>query len=516
MIPGKQYTPEVLMQIAWRRKWLIAIPAVTIALSVAAVAHYLPNRYQSDALILVVPQVVPQSYVRADTAPARLEDRLQSIEQQILSRTRLERIIQDFNLYATRRKTEIMEDVVDRMRQEDITVAPVKGDAFRVGFTADDPRAAMRVTERLASLFIDESLKDHENLAESTNQFLEAQLDDARGRLIENEKKLEEYRRQHNGELPSQVDSNMQGLHNTELQLQELLDSMNRDHDRRVLLERSIAEAGPMTSGATAAVASSDGKGPVMSEAAQLAAAQADLRALQLRLKPEHPEVVKATRRVAELEKLAAAEAAGRPASGSTGLTPAEAARQNHLQDMKADLDNLDRQIAAKEAEEQRLRGVMTAYQKRIEAAPTRETELTELTRDYDTLQQSYRSLLARKQDSQIAENLERRQIGEQFKIIDAARLPEKPVSPDRPRIYLLGVIAALAFGFACAAGAEYFDRSLRSEDDVRAALNLQVLATIPMLRAKSPKHYVRTALAASVGIAAIAGTAAMVWRFLR
>src|SRR5258708_24902572 len=124
MIPGKQYTPEVLMQIAWRRKWLIAIPAVTIAVAVAAVARYLPNRYQSDALILVVPQVVPESYVRA-TVTTRLEDRLQSIQQQIFSRTRLERIIQDFNLYPVRRKTEIMEDVVDRMRQEVIAVESI-------------------------------------------------------------------------------------------------------------------------------------------------------------------------------------------------------------------------------------------------------------------------------------------------------------------------------------------------------------------------------------------------------
>ena len=171
MIPGKQYTPEILLDVLSRRKWLIVIPTVTLALATAVVTYYLPNKYQSDTLILVVPQRVPESYVRS-TVTTRIETRLQSISQQILSRTRLERIIQDFNLYADRRKTDIMEDIVEAMRK-DIKVDIVKGDAFRVTFTGDDPRTTMRVTERLASFFIDESLRDREVLADGTNQFLE-------------------------------------------------------------------------------------------------------------------------------------------------------------------------------------------------------------------------------------------------------------------------------------------------------------------------------------------------------
>src|SRR5207245_4937440 len=187
--------------------------------------------YRSETLILVVPQRVPVAYVKS-TVTARIEDRLQSISQQILSRTRLERIIQDFNLYERERRTGIMEDLVERMRK-DIEVQIVKGDAFRVAFTADSRRTAMKVTERLASLFIDESLRDREVLAEGTNQFLEAQLEDARRQLIDNEKKLEDYRRLHAGELPKQQESNLQGLHNIEMQLQALVDSLHRDRDAR-------------------------------------------------------------------------------------------------------------------------------------------------------------------------------------------------------------------------------------------------------------------------------------------
>lgn len=517
MIPGKQYTPELLLQVAWRRKWRIAIPAVMIATAVSVVTHYLPNRYRSDTLILVVPQRVPESYVRS-TVTTRIEDRLQSISQQILSRTRLERIIQDFDLYADRRKVDIMEDIIERMRR-DIDVNIVKGDAFRVSFTADEPRTAMRVTERLASFFIDESLKDREVLAEGTNQFLESQLEDARRRLIENEKLLEEYRRKHDGQLPTQLEANMQGLHNTEMQVQALLDSLNRDRDRRLILERQIADsasaevAAPLVARTPAA---EDGT-PTGTSAEQLKVAQSTLQAMQLRLTPEHPDIIRLKRTIAELQRRADAEATQRPVSAEPPLSPAERARRTRLQEAKAEVESLDVQIASKTAEEKRLRGILGDYQRRIEMAPAREAELAELMRDYETLQQSYRGLLTKKQESQISANLERRQIGEQFKILDPARFPEKPSSPDRPKLYLLGVAIAIAIGLAFAGTAEYFDRGLRSEDDIRLVLALPVLATVPTIQPTPPAaRRRRLAVSLTAGAALLVCVGAAAWRLLR
>jgi polysaccharide chain length determinant protein (PEP-CTERM system associated) len=518
MIPGKQYTPELLLQIAWRRKWRIAIPAVLVATTVALVTHFLPNRYRSDTLILVVPQRVPETYVRS-TVTTRIEDRLQSISQQILSRTRLERIIQDFNLYADRRKTDIMEDVVEGMRR-DIGVEIVKGDAFRVSFTANDPRTAMRVTERLASFFIDESLKDREVLAEGTNQFLESQLEDARRRLIENEKLLEEYRRKHDGQLPTQLEANMQGLHNTEMQLQALLESLNRDRDRRLILERQIADsamAEPAPAPPPARPAVGDDAPAVGTASDQLRIAQATLQAMLLRYRPEHPDVVRLKRTITELQRRAEAEGAERPATAEPPLTQAERARRTRLQEARSEVENLEVQIASKTAEEKRLRAIVGEYQRKIEAAPTREAELSELTRDYETLQQSYRALLAKKQDSQISANLERRQIGEQFKILDAARFPEKPSSPDRPKLYWLGVVAALLIGIGFAGVSEYFDRGLRTEDDVRLVLTTVVLATIPTIQRPSPGvRRRRLAVSLTAGVAAVMCVAVVAWKFLR
>jgi polysaccharide chain length determinant protein (PEP-CTERM system associated) len=517
VIPGKVYTPEDIALIAWRRKWWAILPAIAISMGTFAWVRTLPNLYTSDTLILVVPQQVPEAYVRS-TVTTRIEDRLQTITQQILSRTRLERIIQDYNLYPEARKTAIMEDVVERMRGS-IGVQVVKGDAFRVSFTSDDARTAMRVTERLASLFIEENLRDREVLAEGTNQFLEAQLEEARRRLVETEHKVEEYKRQYDGQLPEQRDANMQGLHNNEMQLQALLDSLNRDRDRKLVVERAIADM----EAAEAVVASAPlvPAGPDLpagaTAAQQLESALQELQKLQMTKKDTHPDVVAQKRRIADLQKKADTEALARPVSAPA--SPAELVRKNRIAEAKAELQRLDKQIADKTDAEQKLRGNMGIYQKRIEGIPARDAELTELTRDYRTLQATYTSLLAKKEDSKIAANLERRQIGEQFKILDPARLPERPTSPNRQQLHMMGIGLAVGLGLVLAALIEYLDKTLKSEMDVRAALNLVVLAGIPVLpgpTTRGDRRWKVVAISAGVLLVAAAGTAAVVWKVWR
>ncbi|MBL8143720.1 MAG: hypothetical protein JNM38_21585, partial [Acidobacteria bacterium] len=166
MIPGKQFTPDDILGLVRRYKWLIVLPFVFGTLITLSVSAMLPDRFRSETLILVVPQRVPESYVQS-TVTTRIEDRLQAISQQILSRTRLERIINDLELYKEERATGIMEDIVESMRRQ-ITTQIVRGDAFRVSFAYDNPRTAQRVTERLASLFIEENIRDRQIQAEGT------------------------------------------------------------------------------------------------------------------------------------------------------------------------------------------------------------------------------------------------------------------------------------------------------------------------------------------------------------
>ena len=522
MIPGKIYTLEDLWQILLRRKWLIVLPALLIGSVSAAVVYRLPNLYRSETLILVVPQRVPESYVRS-TITARIEDRLQSISQQILSRTRLEQVITDFNLYAEERANQVlMEDIIERMRTNDIGIEIIKGDSFRVSYITGDPRTAMRVTERLGSLFIDESLRDREVLAEGTTEFISTQLDEAQRKLVENENKVLEYQRLHDGELPSQTPANMQGLHNAEMALQSLGENLNRDRERRITLERQVADIleTPDVKPATEAPKASSA---ALNLEQELTIQKQALLAIELKLRPEHPDVRKQRRVVEELQKrIDAAQLESdltvKPGPVASAVVM-DAGKRKRLADARIELDNLDRQIQGKLAEETRLQGVIAMYQERIATAPLRESELAALTRDYETFQNSYRNLLQKRMESQMSANLEKRQIGEQFKILDPARMPEKPASPDRPRLYLFSLVAALAVGFGAAALMEFFDTTLRTERDVRAALNLMVLATVPFMRESAlvaRRRLRRNVAFAVVATMVLAVCATVAWKFLR
>ena len=286
------------------------MPLAVATIGAAVVARRLPSIYRSETLIQVVPQRIPESYVRS-TVTTRIEDRLGGIQQMILSRSRLERIINDFNLYPEDRKVMVMEDVVAVMRDRDVNVRIERGDAFRVSYISGDPRVAQKVAERLGSLFIDENLRDREALAEETSQFLEGQLEDARQRLLGHEKKLEAYRRLHAGELPTQLQGNLQAIQNAQMQLQSLTEAMNRDRERRLLLERQLADieaADSIALPVPAPPAASDPEGVNGSSAEQLDAAITSRRTLLVRLKPDHPDVLALDRRIKGLEQKVQAE----------------------------------------------------------------------------------------------------------------------------------------------------------------------------------------------------------------
>jgi len=529
VVPGKNYTPDEYLRILVRRKWLIVVPLVVTLCATAGYSWSLPNRYRSETVVLVVPQQVPRSYVQA-TVTTPIEERLQTIAQQILSRTRLERVVEEFNLYAQQRKTLVMEDVIEVMRK-DINVdvpTPRRGgreatSTFRISFESEDGRTAMRVTERLASLFLKENLEDRELVADQTNQFLESQLEDARRRLITHEKRLEEFRRLHGPELPSQLQTNLQLVQNTQMQIQAMIDSLNRDRDRRLVLDRLLSDTASDASAAnTTRSGTADPASPTGGSAAQqLDTARNSLAALQLRLKPQHPDVMRLKRQIGELEKRVEAEELQRPLSPevrpAAPVSRADTVLRNRVASLRAEVESLDRQIATKQADEQRLRQLLASYQRRIEATPQRESEMVELTRDYDTLKTLYTDLLGKKENSKIAVNLERRQIGEQFKILDSARLPEKPASPDRLRINLIGTLGGLALGLAIVVLLEYRDTSLRTDDDVLVALSLPVLALVPVMVTTTDRRLARRRkrlIAASASlVVVIAAASAVAWK---
>ena len=350
------------------------------------------------------------------------------------SRTQLEQVITEFNLYPEQRAKLPLDDVIAIMRGEVIVEPagmmangrrpPGPVTAFRVAFTYPDKTLALKTAERLTQLLIQENTMMRGNLAEATNEFLETQLADARKRLEAQEQKLEAFRLRHAGRLPSQLQANMQGVQTTQMSLSSAQESLARDRDRKLMLERlqndneQMLQNLPLTPPPTTQGSTDPNALPTGSAQQRLTAARANLETLQLRLKPDHPDIRRAERLIRDLEQQAKAEAAQQGPSGPVqrATSPEELRRRDLLTQQRAEIESLGRQIAAKEREVVMLRGQLAGYQGRIESVPGLESEETALSRDYNTLQHNYQQLLAKSEDSKVAANLERRQIGEQFK----------------------------------------------------------------------------------------------------
>jgi polysaccharide chain length determinant protein (PEP-CTERM system associated) len=472
----------------------------------------LPNRYRSETLILVIAQRVPEGYIRS-TVTTPIEDRLRSLQEQILSTSRLEQVIRELGLFVEMREKRPMEEVVAAMTEQ-VSVSNVRGDSFRVSFTSGDPVVAKKVTERLAAMFIDENLRDRAIQAEGTSDFLETQLETARVRLTEHEKRLEEYRLRYSSELPTQLQANVQLIVGQRQQLQVMTESIDRDRDRRLVIEKAMHDlaAGELAPADALAAGEHAANGPLQ----RLETARANLRALELRLKPDHPDVIAARRQVAELDAQVASLASGAPASAGKAPAASDVTRQLRVKQYQAEIDALDRQIRGKETELARVRQTIDEYQRRVDAAPTRETELTELMRDYTTLQNMYTSLLAKKEESKLAANLERAQAGEQFKILDPARVPEQPFSPNRLQMNLFGIIVGLSLGIGLAAVLEFRDTSLRTEDEIVRLFALPVIALVPVMHTTADQRRTRRRIVlafAAFAIVAGAAAAATAWK---
>jgi polysaccharide chain length determinant protein (PEP-CTERM system associated) len=521
VLPGKTFTPEELVRIVYNRKWRIVLPCVVGFALAVGVASRMPVLYRSETLIMVMPQRIPEKYAQP-IVTGRIEERLISISDQILSRSRLERIITDFNLYSEQRANGvIMEDLVQRMRNE-VKVKLEGKESFRVSYVSRDARVAQKVTERLASLSIEENLKDRRDLTDSTSELLESQLQDAKQRLLDHEKKLEEYRRRYSGQLPTQVTTNLQVIQNAQLQLQALANATNRDRERRLLLERQLADlmnpdpvlAATLAAGATDSPAGIAAPSPTV----QLENARTKLAGMLTQYKPEHPDVIAMKKVVKDLEGKVAAEA-NRPANPDRPVTPAEAVRLGKIKDLRAQIQDIDRQLADHQKEDQRLRSQIAEYQAKIDVVPTRESELVELTRDYDTLQATYATLLTKREESKLAANLERRQFGEQFRVLDPASFPEKPFNRmNRIAVTLGGGVAGLLLGLGMIGFQLYRDSSFKTEGDIERVMNLPVLAIVPALVSDVERRRAkRQAIMANVGALAVivcsAAFAYVMWR---
>jgi polysaccharide chain length determinant protein (PEP-CTERM system associated) len=539
MLPGRKYRPEDIIRIVQKRIWFLVVPIFVATFVALLISRSKPDLFTSETLVQVLGQRVPEGYVRS-TVTSTVDERLKTITEVIKSRSQLEQVINEFNLYPRERLEQPMEEVVEAMRAA-VSVEPAAGapgrrpmpgqvTAFKVSFTYEDKGPALSVTQRLTDLLIAENTRMRSNSAEKTSEFLQGQLADAARQLKEQEQKLEAFRLRHVGRLPNQLESNMQAVQTTQMERQSVVESLARDRDRKMILERLYNEASAESVAVvtpTVAAPSAPGQGadpnalPTAATAQQqLALAKARLAQLELRLKPEHPDVIRARRQVADLGKQAEAEAREddtrrqaqstaaasatptQPSPAARAITPEEQNRRARLREQRAEIDSLNRQIAFKEEQERQLSARIADYRSRIESIPGIESEWVELTRDYDTMQQSYRTLLAKSEESKVAANLELQQIGEQFRVLDPPRVSDQAASSKRLQVNIGGFAIGLLLGLGMIGFLEFRDTSFRTESDVLGALALPVLAAVPFAPNAADVAAARRRRMATLGVA--------------
>jgi polysaccharide chain length determinant protein (PEP-CTERM system associated) len=517
MLPGKTYSPEEVLRILRKRAWLLLVPWAVIAAATAVVARKLPDTYRAQALIQLVPPRVPGTIVQNSTT-TKFQDRLQAAQQTMLTRVRLESLIVENNLYEKERRSgAIMQDLVDQLKSE-IQVEPSKGESFYVSFTGRDRRQVQIVTEKLASFFIDESLKDGTRRAEAQSDFVEGALQEALRKLREVEDRVKKYTAQYALEMPEQLASNQQAVTSTQQQLGLIISSIDSDTNTRLALERRLAdlEANSDPAPATAAPAA----GAETTAAQRLEALQRGLTNLKARgYSDTHPDVKQLMSAIASAKKEAEAEALRSPVATGGAVSPAEQARRRRVTDLNEELDVVKKRIAQKQQEEKRLREALIAYQARVDRAPARHADMLEMTREYEVLKKNHDSLVNSREQTSMSVKLQTSANGEMFNLLEPARLPERPSSPNRPLINVFGIIGGLAVGLGLVGLLEYRDQSFRTDTELGGYVSLPVLAVVPLMRSgkeekKAFRH--RVLLNAGCGSAVLVCVALLTYTFVR
>jgi polysaccharide chain length determinant protein (PEP-CTERM system associated) len=492
-----------------RRHLYFLIPLFFGWLVVWGISWVLPPRYKSSTLILVEQPTMPQNYV-APNINDDLQARLQSMSQQILSRTRLLAIIQKIHLYGDVQGKLTDDQKVAAMRKDigvELVRDPQKQDisAFTISFSADSPFLAQQVTAELKDSFISENLKVRQEESEGTTEFLEKQLEDARESLSEQEAKLREFEGGHEGALPTQEESNLSIYGGLQSQLQSEEDGLNTAKQQRVYLqalleqERNAQERVRPTGGEGSDASAQMDLAGIDTQLEKLRAQLADLNS---RYTDNYPDVQDTKNQIVKLEVLrdnliAAAKSKSREAkqpgdnsaAGDPTLTGPAQQTQSQLQANQLEIANRESAIA-------NLKARINDYQGRLNAAPGTEQQLADVNRGYEQSKAIYDELLKKKDESEMATSMEKMQQGERFTMIDPPSLPSKPDFPNRLKFCGMGLAVGLALGIILAGGFEFMDDRLHTEKAIKSLLPIPVISEIPEIVSPADEQNSRKKLA--------------------
>jgi polysaccharide chain length determinant protein (PEP-CTERM system associated) len=493
-----------------RRRWQFLVPFFCGWALVWGASWLIPSTYRSGTLILVEQPSVPEKYV-VSNIDTGIQQQLDSITQQILSRTRLLRIIDSLGLYAQERKHNGPDELVEHMRR-DIEIELSHGDdkklsAFNIYYANRDPKAAQLATAELANLFIAENLEQRQKSSENTTNFLEDQLEQARANLAQQEAKVRVFKDQHLGELPSQTQSNLQILTGLQGQLQANEDSLSRAKQQNTYLESLLNQYRALESSSKPGEVGAVGLAAIDKELDQLKSQLADLSS---HYTEKHPDVRKTKEQIAQLEKTRERVIAAMN-SGASNSSPEPAAtapldpKSTPMLELESQLKANRLEIANREAEIKDEQNKITQYQARLNMAPVMEQQFADITRDYDQSKTDYEALLAKKNQSEMSTDLEKTQQGEHFRMIDPPNLPVRPYKPNRLMLCGAGLAVGLVLGGGFVFGQEKLSGKVYSEREIKKLVPFDVIGEIPQIESLEEQSSHRRAAwiagAAAVGM---------------
>jgi len=449
----------------------------------AALYFYInsPEIYQSSASIVYQEQRINPSRFSPDQE-VDIREMLNTVSQQVLSRTNLERMIKEFSLYPDMRGNAPIEDVIATMRERDIEVEREgRGNVFSVSFKGRDPQTVQKVTNALAAKFIEENLRVRQERANETASYIQDELRMSRETLHKKEAEMRDYKLEHYNEMPEQREFNMNRLNALQEQLQNIQSNIQSLEQTRLLVSEQLETLQNIQASPDAAAPGDSQTGPE-GPAAELADAKSRLQELRTRYTEEHPSVQRMEKRVQQLETALAETDVSDDQSPTIGTraTSDREERAARIQELAYQLKEIELDLKAQRKESQNIRNQIQKYKEWIDAAPVREAEWADLTRDYEELKEYHDELVSQSLSAEAAQSLEVRQKGSQFQVVDSAFLPKTPLKGTFLKILLMAAAAGLVAGSGLIVGLDFTDTSFKSVREIENALNMTVSCAMP------------------------------------
>ena len=497
------------LEIAGRRKWWIILSALGMVIASTVVAQRLRNVYRAETTILVDSSQVPYNYV-APVVSTDISARLTTLQQQVLSPTRLKKLVEAEGLYPDANSQRTEDDVVQSI-QKAITVEVVnpgggKMGAFRIAYSSNRRDEVARIANHIAQMFIEENLKAREEQTSGTAQFLEDQMSDTKRRLDETDAQLQAIKSHNVLDTPESKPYHLEALANLRGQVQNIQDKISQDQRDKAILESMLLSGGAAP---TVDVDSAEAGSGLSPDEAQLQRLESKLAELRTRYGPAHPEVRRTQSEIDQLKKKIASTPAGTVSAESLkpAIQPTKALPRNPV--VQAQIAKLDEEIKDLTASLPALQRQMDFHTSKLAEMPAFEQKISRLQQDNDSLKKEYASLLDKKQAADLSYALEIRQKAERFVVLDAAQTPQKPAAPNRPLLSFAGLMAGVLFGVALAAVVEMNDETVRTENEAARIVGRPVLSGIPRLVSDQEKKVKRLR---TIGMIAgtVVGSAAM------